>query len=135
MDKELQSQEQSVPELQEAEKRRKEPKNKKSYRFATILRWLSLHRQVWLVLLPAAALVFALVIAPMIGSSVGTAVGSWNGVTEGLTSGYEDGKESVPGIDVADIMEAVSKVKGIGPKKMDDIKAAIESMFSGEVIR
>ena len=52
MDQELQSQEQSVPELQEAEKRRKEPKNKKSYRFATILRWLSLHRQVWLVLLP-----------------------------------------------------------------------------------
>ena len=49
--------------------------------------------------------------------------------------GYEDGKESVPGIDVADIMETVSKVKGIGPKKMDDIKAAIESMFSGEVIR
>ena len=49
--------------------------------------------------------------------------------------GFEDGRESVPGIDVADIMEAVSKVKGIGPKKMDDIKAAIESMFSGEVIR
>ena len=39
--------------------------------------------------------------------------------------GFEDGRESVPGIDVADIMEAVSKVKGIGPKKMDDIKAAI----------
>lgn len=49
--------------------------------------------------------------------------------------GFEDGRESVPGIDVADIMETVSKVKGIGPKKMDDIKAAIESMFSGEVIR
>lgn len=106
MDQELQSQEQSVPELQEAEKRRKEPKNKKSYRFATILRWLSLHRQVWLVLLPAAALVFALVIAPMIGSSVGTAVGSWNGVTEGLTSGYEDGKEE--GLSAKDTITKIS---------------------------
>lgn len=47
--------------------------------------------------------------------------------------GYEDGRESVPGIDVAEIMEAVSKVKGIGSKKMDDIKAAIESMLSGGV--
>lgn len=45
--------------------------------------------------------------------------------------GYEDGKESVPGIDVENIIEAVSKVKGIETKKMGDIKAAIEAMFDG----
>lgn len=45
--------------------------------------------------------------------------------------GYEDGRESVPGIDVADIMDAISGVKGIGAKKMGDIKTAIESMFEG----
>ena len=45
--------------------------------------------------------------------------------------GYEDGRESVPGIDVENIIEAVSKVKGIGTKKMGDIKAAIKAMFDG----
>lgn len=46
--------------------------------------------------------------------------------------GYEDGRDSVPGIDVAGIMDAVSRVKGIGAKKMGDIKVAIESMFEGD---
>lgn len=46
--------------------------------------------------------------------------------------GYEDGRESVPGIDVADIMEAISGVKGIGEKKMESIRAAIEAMFKGD---
>ena len=45
--------------------------------------------------------------------------------------GYEDGRESVPGIDVENIKEAVSKVKGIGTKKMGDIKAAIKAIFDG----
>lgn len=45
--------------------------------------------------------------------------------------GYEDGRESVPGIDVENIIEAVSKVKGIGTKKMGDIKAAIKAIFDG----
>lgn len=35
--------------------------------------------------------------------------------------GYEDGRESVPGIDVADIMDAISGIKGIGAKKMGDM--------------
>lgn len=46
--------------------------------------------------------------------------------------GYEDGRESVPGIDVADIMDAISGVKGIGAKKMESIRAAIEAMFEGD---
>ena len=33
------------------------------------------------------------------------------------------------------LTDKIDTLKGIGPKKMDDIKAAIESMFSGEVIR
>lgn len=44
--------------------------------------------------------------------------------------GFEDGRESVPGVDVGNIIEAVSKVKGIGPKKLEDIKAAVEAEFT-----
>ena len=43
--------------------------------------------------------------------------------------GYEDGRDSVPGTGTADIIEAISKVKGIGSKKLGDIRAAIESVF------
>lgn len=46
--------------------------------------------------------------------------------------GFEDGRESVPGIDVAGIMDAISGVKGIGTKKMGDIREAIEAMFEGD---
>lgn len=40
--------------------------------------------------------------------------------------GFEDGRESVPSIDVADIMDAISGVNGIGAKKMESIRAVIE---------
>lgn len=43
--------------------------------------------------------------------------------------GYEDGRESVPGMDAADIMDAISGVRGIGAKKMESIRAAIESAY------
>lgn len=43
--------------------------------------------------------------------------------------GFKDGRESVPGIDVAGIMDAISGVKGIGTKKMESIRAAIESAY------
>ena len=46
--------------------------------------------------------------------------------------GYEDGRESVPGIDVADIMDAISGVKGIGAKKLESIKTAIESAYQAK---
>ena len=46
--------------------------------------------------------------------------------------GYEDGRESVPGVDVTDIMDAISGVKGIGAKKMESIRAAIESAYQAK---
>lgn len=44
-------------------------------------------------------------------------------------SGIEDGKSSVPGIDAERIYEVIGGVKGIGPKKMAEIRAAIEAEF------
>ena len=44
-------------------------------------------------------------------------------------SGIEDGKASVPGIDAEKIYEVIAGVKGIGPKKMADIRTAIEAEF------
>ena len=50
-------------------------------------------------------------------------------------SGYEDGskagKASVPGIDVGKIFEIVSQTKGIGPKRLEEIRANIEAAFGG----
>jgi len=46
--------------------------------------------------------------------------------------GFKDGRESVPGIDVADIMDAISEVKGIGAKKLESIKAAIEAAYQAK---
>ena len=45
--------------------------------------------------------------------------------------GYEDGRESVPGVDIKDVLQAVSETKGIGEKKMEAIKASIEAVFEG----
>lgn len=44
-------------------------------------------------------------------------------------SGYEDGRESVPGVDITAVYEAVASVKGIGPKKLGEIKARLEPLF------
>lgn len=46
--------------------------------------------------------------------------------------GYEDGRENVPCVDMEIVMDAVSRVKGIGQKKMADIRTAVESVFSGK---
>lgn len=43
--------------------------------------------------------------------------------------GVEDGRESVPGIDATKIYEVIAATKGIGPKKMAEIKANIEAAF------
>lgn len=43
--------------------------------------------------------------------------------------GFEDGRESVPGIEVEDIYEVIASVKGIGPKKLEEIKVAVEAAF------
>lgn len=45
-------------------------------------------------------------------------------------SGYEDGRASVPGIDLTAIYEAIGSTKGIGPKKLEEIKQSIEVAFS-----
>ena len=45
--------------------------------------------------------------------------------------GFEDGRDSVPGIDIEKIYEVIAEVKGIGPKKMEEIKARIQEAFGG----
>lgn len=45
--------------------------------------------------------------------------------------GVEDGKASVPAVDVEKILEIISATKGIGPKKLDEIKANLEAVFGG----
>lgn len=49
--------------------------------------------------------------------------------------GFEDGRSSVPGIDVTKILEAIAATKGIGPKKLEEIKANIEEVFGDEQTR
>lgn len=46
--------------------------------------------------------------------------------------GFEDGQNSVPGIDIKSILEVVGSVKGIGPKKMEEITAKVEELFKKE---
>lgn len=45
------------------------------------------------------------------------------------TSGFNDGRNSVPGIDVNKIFEVIAGSKGIGPVKLAEIKANIETAF------
>lgn len=43
--------------------------------------------------------------------------------------GYMDGRASVPGIDADKICEVIAATKGIGPKKLAEIKANIDAAF------
>ena len=47
--------------------------------------------------------------------------------------GYDDGKEDARGkeseIDVDKILEAVAAVKGIGPKKMEEVRERVNGLF------
>lgn len=45
--------------------------------------------------------------------------------------GFQDGRESVPGVDLEAIMAAIGETKGIGAKKLEDIRASIEAVFEG----
>lgn len=45
--------------------------------------------------------------------------------------GFQDGRESVPGVDITAIMKAIENTKGIGQKKLADIKDNIEAVFQG----
>ncbi len=44
--------------------------------------------------------------------------------------GFDDGRASVPGIDLQDVLRAVSETKGIGEKKLAAIKESIEAVFA-----
>ena len=46
--------------------------------------------------------------------------------------GVEDGRASVPEVDISQIYEAIASTKGIGPKKLEEIKANIDKVFGGE---
>ncbi len=43
--------------------------------------------------------------------------------------GYEDGRESIPAVDVEEIMTVVANTKGIGKKRTDDIREGVEALF------
>lgn len=43
--------------------------------------------------------------------------------------GFQDGRESVPGMDLEAVYEAIAATKGIGPKKLEEIKAGIEPLL------
>lgn len=45
--------------------------------------------------------------------------------------GFEDGRASVPGMDIEKLYQAIAATKGIGPKKLEEIKANIETAFGG----
>lgn len=40
--------------------------------------------------------------------------------------GFEDGRASVPSVDVDKICAVIAEIKGIGPKKLEEIKVHIE---------
>ena len=43
--------------------------------------------------------------------------------------GYEDGRESVPGVDVEEIMAVVANTKGIGKTRLDRIREGVARLF------
>lgn len=45
--------------------------------------------------------------------------------------GYRDGRESVPGIDISQVKEAIAATKGIGESRLQAIMENIESRFGG----
>lgn len=43
--------------------------------------------------------------------------------------GYNNGVASVPGVDAEKICEAIAQIKGIGPKKLQEIKATVNKLL------
>ena len=50
-------------------------------------------------------------------------------------NGYEDGKKAVPGVDVEEILKAVSDVRGVGPALAGKIKAAVNDLFQKSEVK
>lgn len=44
-------------------------------------------------------------------------------------NGYEDGKKAVPGVDIEEMLKAVSNVKGVGPALAGKIRIAVNDLF------
>lgn len=51
-------------------------------------------------------------------------------LTDVYKSGYRDGRESVPGVELDDVMEALHGVKGIGPVVWQRIAERMVCMFA-----
>lgn len=49
--------------------------------------------------------------------------------TDLYSYGFEDGKAAVPDVDIKEVYAALDQVKGIGPKVMDRIRAALDPLF------
>ena len=45
--------------------------------------------------------------------------------------GYQDGRDSVPGIDISQVKEAIAGTKGIGESRLRSIMNSIEEKFGG----
>jgi len=54
--------------------------------------------------------------------------------TFGYEDGAEAGKQSVPGIDLDKVLAVISDVGGIGPKKLEEIAAAINTVIGGNAV-
>jgi len=54
--------------------------------------------------------------------------------TFGYEDGAEAGKQSVPGIDLDKVLAVISDVRGIGPKKLEEIAAAINTVIGGNAV-
>ena len=46
--------------------------------------------------------------------------------------GYEDGRESVPVVDLEEVMAAVSAARGVGKRTFDHIRDCVEQLFRKE---
>lgn len=44
-------------------------------------------------------------------------------------SGYMDGRDSVPGVELENVLKVLTEVKGIGPKAMQRIREAVDPLF------
>lgn len=54
--------------------------------------------------------------------------------TFGYEDGAEAGKQSVSGIDLDKVLAVISDVRGIGPKKLEEITAAINAVIGGNTV-
>lgn len=43
--------------------------------------------------------------------------------------GYEDGRESVPGVELEEVMTVVESARGVGKRTLDNIRNRVEQLF------